>query len=64
MTINSAIQAIDIIECHEDTTLEEFDQAFQYLIDTGTVWHLQGWYGRTANNLIADGRCTYAKQNI
>ena len=32
-------------------------QAWQYLIDTGTCWRLQGWYGRNAQNLIDDGVC-------
>jgi hypothetical protein len=31
--------------------------AWQYLIDTGVVWRLQGWYGRTAAALIEAGYC-------
>ena len=35
---------------------EEID-AWQHLIDTGIVWSLQGWFGRTATELIAAEIC-------
>lgn len=31
---------------------------FQCMINDGTVWHLQGSYGRTAQQLIEAGYCT------
>ena len=29
--------------------------AWQHLVDTGLAWQLQGWFGRTANQLLEDG---------
>jgi hypothetical protein len=36
-------------------TDEQIIQAWQYLVDTGLAWNLQGWFGRTARRLIDDG---------
>jgi hypothetical protein len=49
----------DALIAFEDGTLEEKDVPvlFQRLIDDGTVWRLQGSYGRLAQALIQDGLC-------
>ena len=38
-------------------TAEEEIGAWQYLIDTGVAWRLQGWFGRQANFLIENKIC-------
>jgi hypothetical protein len=43
------------IECDDESKTIE---AWQYLIDTGMAWTLQGWFGRTARHLIDEGICT------
>lgn len=39
---------------------EQIIEAWQHLIDTGLCWRLQGWFGRRARDLIANGTCTEA----
>lgn len=34
---------------------EQVIEAWQLLHDTGTAYQLQGWFGRTAQHLIAEG---------
>lgn len=37
---------------------DEVVESFQAMIDDGTVWQLQGFYGRAAMELINNGYCT------
>ncbi len=55
--IFSISDAICVIELGEGTEQDQI-AAWQYLIDTGAVWQLQGIYGRTAVYLIDEGICT------
>jgi len=49
-------EAIGIAEGFvESDTEEQVIEAWQYLVDTGMAWTLQGWFGRTANHLIENG---------
>lgn len=51
--VNSALEAIRLIEDNETVESPEDElQAWAYLIKTGLVWQLQGFYGRTATQLI------------
>jgi hypothetical protein len=60
MTMN-LYRAVAIAEGFgEGVGASEDDQrtAWQFLIDTGDAFKLQGWYGRTAMSLIEQGVCT------
>lgn len=51
--------ATGIAEGFEEAENEdERTAAWQYLIDTGICWKLQGWFGRIASELIEEGVCT------
>ena len=55
--------ATGIAEGFEEAESEEqVIEAWQYLINTGLAWTLQGWFGRTAMDLIENGICEEAKQ--
>ena len=57
--VTDTYRACSIVEgfSGEDHSEEERLEAWQYLIDTGACWTLQGWYGRTAAALIQAGEC-------
>ena len=49
--------AIGIAEGYIETDSEEkYIEAWQYLLDTGLAWSLQGWFGRTAVSMIEAGQ--------
>ena len=48
--------AVGLAEGFEDAESEEqIIEAWQHLHDTGLAYRLQGWFGRTAQRLIAQG---------
>lgn len=49
------LQLVSVIEALEDSNFEESLKAWQLLVDSGIVWQLEGWYGRTAKQLIEQG---------
>lgn len=50
-----AARLVSIIEGIEDASVNEQLEAWQQLVDTGLHLQLQGWYGRTAQQLIEQG---------
>ena len=42
-------EAIMIAEGVQPSTEEIYIEAWQYLIDSGACWNLQGWFGRQAS---------------
>lgn len=53
---------IDDLMDFEDGELSEAAEIkmFQKLINSGTVWHMQGAYGRRAMQLLRDRKCELA----
>ena len=49
------VDAVMIAEGVTPSNQEELIQAWQYLVDTGLAYKLQGWFGRTATQLIEEG---------
>ena len=58
--------AVSICEgfCDGEPTEEEQIEAWQTLIDNGTCWTLQDWFGRTAIALIEAGVCHAAGEEV
>ena len=40
---------------YEAESEEQYLEAWQHLHDTGLAYQLQGWFGRTAQAMIAEG---------
>ena len=58
-TNNPPFDVVGFIMAFESGQLDNdaIVEGFQYLIDSGLAWSLQGSYGRTANSLIETGHC-------
>ncbi len=51
--------AVAIAEGMQEADDEETLDAYQYLVDTGIIWKLQGSFGRVAQHLIDAGLIKY-----
>ena len=67
---SALLQTILICEGVEDPpgeTPEEQEAAYyaawQELINSGLVWTLQGWFGRTAMHFIEQGKCSQVEDH-
>jgi len=52
---NNLVEYIMAFEGDENFSKEKLLDLFSYLIKTGQAWSLQGFYGRTASDLIEAG---------
>lgn len=59
-TFNAVGIAEGFIECESE---KRYIAAWQHLLDTGLVWSLQGWFGRTASDMIEQGLITNKNEN-
>lgn len=61
MNIFEATMIAEGVDEPEGDTQEQREEclreAWQLLIDTGTAWKLQGWFGRVATSMIERGVC-------
>ena len=55
MTDYEAVETAEGFGDGEGATKEQVIEAWQHLVDTGLAWQLQGWFGRTAMELINSG---------
>ena len=53
MTISLAVDIADGMAQPESEM--QYLEAWQFLVDTGLVWQMQGWFGRTAVAMIENG---------
>lgn len=54
-------QMMDFENCDLDE--QQTIELFQQLIDSRTVWHLQGFYGQMASELIRNGCCQLSEES-
>lgn len=61
---NKKFDVVDFVMGFEGGCISEAEivEGFQHLINDGTVWKLQGLYGRTAKALIDQGFCKPANE--
>ena len=61
MNFEKALATVEGMPPYEAQTEREVIAAWQWLIDMGHAWRLNGRYGRTADGLIEDDICTPPK---
>lgn len=51
----NTFDAVGIAEGFIEADQDQIIEAWQHLHDTGIAYQLQGWFGRTAQQLISEG---------
>ena len=64
MDVFTAAMIAEGADGYEAESEEQYLEAWQFLIDTSVVWSLQGWFGRTAMDLINAGKCTPSQHAV
>ena len=62
--INAYLQVGKDLQIYEEPPLNLYFEFWQYLIDTGMAWSLEGSYGRTAASLLDDGYCVRENETL
>ena len=56
-----SLNDIEVIECDEEVTMEEYYLSIQRAINSGMAWSMQGSYGRAMMDAISAGLCMLGK---
>jgi hypothetical protein len=58
----SKVPIYTLEEENNGLTEEQEKALWQYGVDTGIVWQLQGWYGRNAQDMLNNGTLKYPEK--
>lgn len=56
-----SLNDIEVIECDEEASMEDYYLSLQRAINSGVAWSFQGSYGRAMSEAISAGLCMLGK---